>query len=401
MSLKSRFISDLKKSLNKQESVKHSFGNVDYTIPQLPCIVEKKNDPWVWYGEDNLYPLKIADLRAGSGIHNSILNIKSKMVNGDGFLINGAKTKEESDALYQGLPANVKADYDLFIKNTFNCEDLYKIKEKNCDDLVTQGAFAIEIVYNMDFTKIVRTKYINVENLRTGKIDEDEIESYWYSRNWEAWTRYRKTEFKPVEIHAYDPEDKENLNQIIYVKLGKNEYYGDIPYKGCLNWIMVDFKMGLYHLSSLDNGMNPGIWFKFFKVPSSDEHKQQILNDLKKTYQGAMQTNRMVVTFSPSKEEAPEIQPVQVTGLDKQLLNLSELCDRKVLTGHQWTSPLLAGISVSGQLGASQEIQTTYKILDNTYMQPYRNIVDAAYQKILDFNKTPIQLKTNNFNPFA
>jgi hypothetical protein len=265
---------------------------------------------------------------------------------------------------------------------------------------MTNGAFAIEIVYNMDFTKIVRTKYVNVENLRAGKIEDDEVKSYWYSRDWQAWTRNRKAEYKPIEMKAFDPDDKENLNQLIYVKIGKGEYYGDIPYKGCLNWIMVDFKMGLYHLSSLDNGMNPGIWFKYYKLPRDASHKQEILNELKRTYQGAMQTNRMVVTFSESKELAPDIQPVQVTGLDKQLLNLSELCDRKILTGHQWTSPLLAGISVSGQLGASQEIEKTYLILDNTYMQPYRNIVDAAYQKILDFNKTPIELQTNKFSPF-
>lgn len=402
MSLFSKFKTELKKSLSKPETsgLKQSFGSIDYTIPQIPCIVEKKNDPWVWYGEDNLYPLKISDLRAGSGIHNSIVNIKSKMVAGDGWLYNGAKTKEESDNIYNSMQGNVKTEIDLFLKNPNNQENLQAIKDKCADDLMTHGACAYEIVYNMDFTKIVRIKYVNVENVRSGKIENDEVKEYWFSRDWPTWGKRRSGEFKPTQMFAFDTQDKEHMNQLVYIKLGKNDYYGDVPYKGCLNWIMIDFKMGLFHLSNIDNGMNPGIWFKYYKLPADENQKQEILNNLKRTYQGATKTNKMVVTFSEGKELAPDIQPIQASNLDKQLLLLAELSDKKILTGHQWTSPLLAGISVSGQLGANQEIEKTYLILDNTYMQPYRNMMDASFQKILDFNKVPVQLETNPFNPF-
>lgn len=396
-------IKDLRAALNahvKEKSSKperYEFGSLDYTIPQIPCIIEKRQDPWVWYGEDNLYPLRVSDLKNGSGIHNSIIKTKTKMTAGDGFLINGALTPEESEAKLLSLPLEVQDAYKFFLDNPNGKENLESIVDKMADDLQTHGALSYETVRNTDFTKIVTTKYVNVENLRSGKLEDDEVKSYWYSRDWK---HYRKTEYKPKEIKAFDLEDKENYNQIIYEKMGKQDYYGELPYKGCLTWVLVDFKMGIFHLSNIDNGMNPGIWFKFYKLPGSEAKKQEVLADLKKTYQGATNTNKMMVTFSEGKELGPDIMPVQASNLDKMLLNLSELCDKKILTGHQLTSPLLAGVSVSGQLGGNTELKTAYLIFDNTGIEADRKIISRSLQKILDFNKIPIQIEINPFDPF-
>lgn len=400
MSFINKIKTELKKSLSTKEikEPKHEFGSLDYTIPQIPLIIERKNDPWVWYGEDNLYPLRISDLRSGSGIHNSIINFKTKMNSGNGWLINSAKTLEESDVIYNSLPENEKQAYDLFVNNPNNEENTQLVKEKCADDYQTYGACAFEFIFNIDFTKIVRIKYVNVENLRAGKIEDDKVLSYWYSRN---WYKVGKRQCKPTEIFTFDPNDKEHMNQLVYVKKGKNEYYGDIPYKGCLNWIMIDFKMGLFHLSNIDNGMNPGMWFKFYQKPASEAAKQEILDDLNNQYKGAMKANKFVATFSPSKELAMDIQPVQNSNLDKQLLLLAELSDKKILTGHQLTSPLLAGISISGSLGGNTELQTAFKILDNISMASDRFALDSAFQKALDYNKSEIKIKTNPWTPFV
>lgn len=401
MSIRDKFNKALDRALKpsvKSEGEKYSFGTVDYTIPNIPCIIEKTRDPWVLYGENNLYPVQVNDLRNGSAIHNAILKTKTKMTAGEGFLINGAKTKEESDAKYLALNPSVKAEYDLFLKNPNNEENMEAVKVKNADDLQEQGMYAYEVVFNMDFSKIVRVKYVNVQNIRPSKMKNGKIDSYWYCRD---WSKAKHADYKPVEIKAFDGQRKDALNQLVFEKVGKNEYFGELPYKGCLNWIMTDFKMSLYHLSSMDNGMNPGIWFKFYKVPKSESEKQTILDELKRKYQGATKTNKMVVTFSEGKDLAPDIQPMQVSNLDKQLLLLAELCDKKILTGHQLTSPLLAGVSVSGQIGGNTELQTAYNIFDKVAMEADRQHVERSYQRILDYNKVPVNITINPFKPFG
>ncbi len=91
-------IRDLKQSLTRAlnpKAVQSSNSNMSVfatSIPEVPTIIEKKNTDWVLYGENNEYPLQLADLPYGSAIHNSILKTKTKMTHGEGFIIRGTKT---------------------------------------------------------------------------------------------------------------------------------------------------------------------------------------------------------------------------------------------------------------------------------------------------------------------
>jgi hypothetical protein len=396
MDFKQRFLAALKKPETVVNDSKQQFGSIDYTIPNIPCVITKKKDDFVWYGEDNLYPLKVSDLRNGSGIHNSIIKLKTKMTAGDGWLINGAKNEVESTNNYNALDSGTKAAYDFFLKNPNNFESIEKIKAKLAEDLQEQGQFAYEIIFNNDFTKITTIKYVKVENIRSGKLVDDHVESYYYANDWS------QRGVKPKEIKAFNPKDPKSVgsyNQLVFEKLGTNDYYGDLPYKGCLTWIQTDFKMGLFHLANIDNGMNPGMHFKFYKLPKSESDKQDILNSLKRTYMGALNANRFAATFSEGKELAPDIMPIQTSNLDKQLLLLAELCDKKILTGHQLTSPLLAGVSVSGQLGGNSELKTSAVLFDNLSLKSDRNMISESFQKILEYNKVNIEIDINGFDP--
>lgn len=387
-------IDDIKKALQKKpaQPTHEQFASVDYTIPSIPKLIEKRNDAWINYGEDNLYPLMINDLRAGSGIHNSIVKTKSKMTAGDGLLINGAKTVVESDSKLASLDSRAQAEFKVFNKG------MYDLLYKCADDLQEQGAFCFEVMWNADHTRVVSKKYVDVKDIRAGKLVKGKVESYWYSRDWQ---NYRKEQFKPREIKAFNPNDKSSLNQLVFEKFGNNDYYGDIPYKGGLNWIQIDMKMALYHLSNIDNGMNPGLHFKFFKKPKSEYEKQAIIDDLKKAYKGSLKVGAPFFTFSDGRDEAMEIQAIEASQLDKQLVNLAELCDKKILTAHQLTSPMLAGLTTSGQLSGANELETGFRIFDKMTIESDRNFLIQPFNEILSINKVPIELVIAPFNPLA
>lgn len=392
------FFKQIEKTLSKSVTSGSAvnFASIDYTIPNIPLVIERRSDPWVWYGEDNLYPLAVSDLRNGSGIHNSIVKTKSKMTAGDGWLLNGAKTEEESKSVYGALKN--KIEYDLFMQNPHDTMDVMAIHNRICDDYQEQGQFAVELVFNNDFSKIARVKYVKVENLRAGKMNESgEVESYFYCKDWKNPKRKGN---EPKEIKVFTGTNKSDLNQLYFVKMGNNEYYGELPYKGCLNWIQIDFKMSLYHLSNIDNGMNPGMIFKFYKVPTGENDKQDIINNLQKTYRGALKAGKPLVLFSENKDLSPDISPADVSNIDKQQMVLAELCDKKILTGHQLTSPLLAGISVSGQLGGNVELEKAYMIYDNVTIKYDRADVEKFWNRLLQYNKTGVVIEVNPFNPF-
>jgi len=398
-------IKDFKTALNKAvrgtqvQRGNDSMSVFATSIPEVPKILEKRNVDYVFYGEDNLYPLQLFDLPFGSAIHNSIIKTKVKMTHGDGFLINGAKTKEESLSNYQSLPSAVKTDFDLIFLNLNGTEPLLKITERLANDLQKYGAFCYEVVYNLDFTKIVTIKYVDVKYIRAGKINESgEIEFYYHSRD---WTSVRKPGGAPKKIKAFDIDDREYCNQLVYEKIGDLEYYGVPSYIGAITWIYTDFQMGLFHKSNLENGMNPGLALKFYKLPASENDRDDIMGNLKAQFKGAKNTGKHMVFFSDGKELAPDIQAIETSGLDKQLLLLAELCDKKILTGHQLTSPLLAGVSVSGQLGGNTELQTAFQIFDKVSMEADRNYLVNSINKIFAVNKTAVKLDILPFTPFT
>lgn len=374
------------------------FGAIS-SVNDTPCIKEVRNKDYIYYGEDNLYPQKLKEATSGSPIHAAIVKTKAMMTAGDGYLINKANNEEQSKANYQALDPNTKLLYDEFTKNELDKDDIHGVNLKMAYDLHRYGAFAYERIWNNDHTRIVRVKRVKVENLRSGKYVRDKIQKYYHSRD---WSKINQVNFKPTEL--YTPSDNENVkytSELIYETVGDLDYYGEPPYKEAITWIQTDAQMGLYHYSNIFNGMNPSMFIKFYQMFRDEKDKQDILDGVRKNYTGAKNTGKVLYSFTEGKENAPDITPVPTTGLDKQQIVLAELCDRKILTGHQLTNPLLVGISISGQLGGNVEIEKSYNIFDNVVMSSYRSLISKSLKKhVLDVNGIKIDWEIAPYNPF-
>jgi hypothetical protein len=392
-----------KRHLNPPKTSKSTamnFRSIDIAPNEVPNVIEKAGLEYVMYGESNLYPQQLFDLKHGSPTHNSILKTKAKMMSGDGLLYNGLKTKEESEAFYKSLQGTQKAELDYLLNNKvggFKLEDLQDLLAQDYQDY---GAYCYSILYNKDFTKIAGIKYYKVENIRCGKMNEkQEIECYYYSRNWDKKTQ---TQFKPVKIAAYKEGNKDTYEQMVYRKVGSLDYYGIPSYSGALNWVYTDFQMGVFHRSNMENGMNPGLHFKFYRKPASEEEEDRIIASIKKQYMGAMRTGKMLATFNPDKESAMDIMPVETSNLDKQLMLVAELCDQKILTGHQLTTPMLAGISSkNGMSNNSGELETGYQLLDGLTIAADRKVLRNDIEWWFKTNKIGFDVDINKFKPFS
>ena len=376
-----------------------SFRSITNVPSEVPVVAEKPNIEWVYYGEHNLYPLQLHDLKYGSPIHNSILKTKAKMMAGDGLLYNGAKTKEESETLYTGFPVNTKAEVDFLQSNKFGGMPLENLQDALAQDYQDYGAYCYKIIFNKDFTKIAGIKYYKVENIRSGKEVDGKIKNYYYSKD---WTKSKQGSFKPEVLWNYDPKDREHIEQVIYRKIGNDDYYGITNYSGAINWVHIDFQMGIFHRSNIENGMNPGLHFKFYKTFANDEEEDRVREMVKKQWQGAMNAGKMIMTTSDGKDLAMDIQPIEVSGLDKQLLLLAELSDQKILTGHQLTTPMLAGITSNKGLGnTGTELETGYELFDGLSMASDRKVLRNDIQMWFDYNKTGVKVDINKFKPFT
>ncbi len=393
-----------KRKEKKVEVETDSFNGFQFARAEMPCIIEKKNVDYVWYGEDNNYPYFLTELLSTSAIHNAIIESKSKMMAGSGVLLNGAVDKTASEAVYNSLDANTKKAFDQFMLNP-NGESMLKINNKVCKDYQKNGSFALEVIWNMDFTRIATVKFVSTDNIRAGKMENDKVTKYFYHKD---WSKHKERGFKPTEIPAFDPQTAEkhaageeglSYNQLIFVKNGTLDYYGEPPYQGAMSWIKIDSQMGLFHLSNIENGFAPSLVFKFYKKPSSPEAQQGVISNLKKQYSGAKNAGNALVFFSDGKELAPDVEPIQVSNLDKQFLMLADQAVQQIMSGHRVTSPLLFGIATPGKLSGGSELDVSYRIYDNSVVEPDRNLLEEVYNELLKVNQIPVTIEIDKFNP--
>ena len=391
-----------KKHLNPpkiKKSVSMDFRSIDIAPNEVPNVIEKSGSEFVWYGEANLYPDQLFDLKHGSPIHNSILKTKAKMMAGSGLLYNSTKTLEDSNQYYESLQGLQKAELDYLLNNKVGGVKLDELRLLLSSEFQDYGAYAFSYLFNKDFSKIAGVRFYKTSNIRAGKMVNGKVETYYYSKD---WAQYRKDGYKPVSIKAYVKGNKDAYEQLVYRKVGTMDYYGIPSYSGGLNWIYTDFQMGVFHRGNMENGMNPGLHFKFYRKPASQEEEDEIIKNIKKQWQGAAKTGKMIATFNPDKETAMDIAPVETSNLDKQLQIVAQLCDQKILTAHQLTSPMLAGISSNnGMSSNSAELEISYQLLDGLIIESDRAILEKDIKEMFEYNKIGIPVELAKFKPFG
>jgi hypothetical protein len=344
-------------------------------VTDLPVITESRNYDWVNYGDDNLYPEYLKSMYNTSPTHNAIVKTKAQMVVGEGYTIDETflDEKQKIDALK--IIQDIEKDkYDLSL------------------DFQLYGAMAFEVIWSLDFSRVVEVNRLDVSKLRSGKYDDGEVEEWFYKRN---WNDRREDE---VCIDVLDTSNKEDHRQIYYVSGPKvsNEYYGEPTYLSAMDWITLESQVGLYYRSLIENGFNPSVIVKFYRKPASQEERDDVVSGLKRTFGGVKRAGKAMVMFSDGKELAPDVVPVEVSNVDKQFTIISDQITQKILTGERATTPELFSIMVPGQLG-NGDFETKVKCFTKFVIQPDQRVFENAVNDILKLNGFNIHYKLKPF----
>lgn len=377
---------------NKQEQIIKDasvmFGSQNYI--GTPIAKEKQGDKWISFGEDNLVPQYWISLIMRSAIHRACVVSKATMIAGKGIEFVG----------YDNLSIEAKAKLKTLIENPNGTD-------QSLSDLVYQwsynsvafGAMAIELIKSVDRGKYTQINNIDAAHLRSGKYNNyGKVDTYYYSRHWEKVNN--KTE-KPKEIHTVG-NDEQDRNAIMYFKKPdlSNEYYGLPDYYSAINWIEADAKSGDLQLNNVNEGYQPSLVIKFYKKPSSPEQEDEIVRNLNRQYSASGKKNKVLVMFSNSKEDAPDVDPLKIENFDDKLITLSEQCVQQILTVNRITSPSLLGIPVpSGLAGGGTELESAYKIFDGVVITPEQLFIEKNLQKALYRMGIHVQPKIIKLNP--
>ena len=313
--------------------------------------IEKENrSGWIDYGNDNLYPQYLINLYYNSPIHNALTNSIA-------FMIEGQGTGTILDSALQGIAF----------------------------DLKLQGAFVAEVIWSMDFTRVVQINHLPFENCRLAyDREEDDITGIFYSKDW-ANTRSKKG--KPEFIPAFNPSiAQEQPRQVIYAHgmSAGSVYYPKPDYFGALNYIELSYQMGLYHVNNILNGLFPSFIINFLNGIPQKEEREAIRREWETRLSGANNAGKFLMTFNEDPTRAPQIEAFPLSDADKQYQFLSEETAKQIMVGHRVVSPLIHGIRDTTGFGSNKdEMLVGLEIFNNQVIKPYQRIIERVFTPIL------------------
>ena len=331
--------------------MENNIQSINLSAYQPIEAVEKENRAgWIDYGFNNLFPQHLITLYYNSPIHNALTNSIAYMIEGQG-------TGTILDNALQGIAF----------------------------DLKLQGSFCAEVIWSLDFTRVVQINHLPFENCRLAyDKDEDDITGVWYSKD---WANSRSKKGKPEFIPAFNPSiAQEQPRQVIYAHgmMAGSSYYAKPDYFGALNYVELSYQMGLYHVNNILNGLFPSFIINFLNGIPQKEERESIRREWETRLSGASNAGKFLMTFNEDPTRAPQIESFPLSDADKQYQFLSEETAKQIMVGHRVVSPLIHGIREANGFGSNKdEMLVGLEIFNNQVIKPYQRIIERVFTPIL------------------
>jgi len=353
----------------------------------IPHLVENPNQDWISFGEDNLYPNYILDLFLGSAINGALVKSIGAMIYGEGLAATNADENTDTKESYLRLTELLHNSDDDVLKDL-------------AMDLKLFGGCYVNVIWSRDRSKIAKMAHIPAQYIRSGKMIDGEIDTYYYSAN---WSKYKKAEYRPRPYRAFSTEDRSSASQILMIR-DKNPalFYGFAPdYVAATDWIQMELEIAQFHLSNITSGMTPSMHVGFSNGVPTEEERRTIERQLNAKFAGSGNAGKILITFNDGKETAPVIEPIQMNDAQSAWEGMSKQAVNQILAGHRVTSPILFGIrSEGGGLGNNaDELRDAYSLFNNTVVIPFQNTLLKGLEKIFRVNDINLDLYFKSLKP--
>ena len=348
------------------------FAKVQAFKTELVSYREKASGDYIKSGDDNLFPQHLIELYNRSSVH-------------------GAATKAITEAIIGG---GLTADHEHYLDKANTKQETWNnIFEKVAVDYKLHGAFALEIIWSLDRSRIAEVYHLDFSLVRAGEKDHrGYIPGYYIANEWKTYTK--ATDDNVHFLPTFNPALKQEQPNQIYIshKYTPGQSYYPLPdYNGALKVIELDTEIDNFHVNNIKNGLAPSLAITTYMNGAPDDVKA-VERLLRENYGGTDNAGSLIYMDVDSPENAPTITPIQQNGADTYYTTINDMTVQKILTAHRITSPMILGIKTEGQLGGRTEIIDSYLLLQNTVIAPMQQKILGCLEYILGFNYPDIVL---------
>lgn len=343
-----------------------------------PIISETNRENWVDFltEEGDQYFQFLIDRYSNSTTNNAIINNVARLIYGKGL---------------SALDANKKPNEYAQMMSLFHKEDVRKMVL----DRKMFGQFAVQVHYNDKHDKILKAYHIPVNLLRAEKCDKDgNITGYYYSDNWDDTKKYA-----PIRFGAFGySKDKVEILFSKPYSVGM-KYYAYPDYQGALPYTLLEEEIADYLINEVQNGFSGTKVVNFNNGIPTDEQQSIISNKVLSKLTGS-RGQKVIVAFNNNAESKTTVEDIPLNDAPEHYTYLSEECLRKIMLGHNVTSPLLFGVaSTNGFSSNADELKNSSVLFDNMVIRPFQEELLDAFDSILAHNGIALKLFFKTLQP--
>jgi hypothetical protein len=343
-----------------------------------PVVEETSRENWIdFLTEDGQqYFDFLIERYSNSTTNNAIINNVARLIYGRGL---------------SALDASKKPNEYAQMMSLFNKEDVRKIVL----DRKLFGQFALQVHYNEKHDKIVKVYHIPVNLLRAEKCDKDgNIIGYYYSDNWNDTKKYA-----PIRYSAFGTsKDKVEILFCKPYSVGM-KYYSHVDYQGSLPYCLLEEEMADYLINEVQNGFSGTKVVNFNNGVPTDEQQSIISSKVLSKLTGS-RGQKVIVAFNNNAESKTTVDDIPLNDAPDHYTYLSEECLRKIMLGHNITSPLLFGVASSNGFSSNaDELKNSSILFDNMVIRPFQEELLDAFDSILAFNGIALKLFFKTLQP--
>jgi hypothetical protein len=334
-------------------------------------MLENRSGKYITYGFANEYPYYLLDNYRRSSKHNAIVNGKVNYIMGGGWQAGDDLTVEQ------------QARFIKFFDGMSSTEDLNDITEKLVLDLEIFNGFAVAVTWSKLGT-IAKMEHVPFEKIRVDKEEKMFQVADWYNDDMmQLFPKVGDIE----KIPAFDPENRLGKQLFYYRVYAAGVKHYPLPeYIGGNAWIEADVQVANFHNNNLRNNFWGGYLINFNNGIPTPEEQGDIERQIKRKFSGTDNAGRFVVTFNDEAANAPTLEPLTPSDMDKQFEVLNKSIQQEIFIAHRVTNPMLFGVKTEGQLGGRNELVEAYELFKATYVNDRVRKVERMINYLGSFN---------------
>jgi hypothetical protein len=234
-----------------------------------------------------------------------------------------------------------------------------------------------------------------VNLLRAEKCNKDgEVVGYYYS---DDWTDVKK--FAPVRYSAFGTS-KDKV-EILFCKpyaVGM-KYYSYPDYQGSVPYALLEEEIADYLINEVQNGFSGTKVVNFNNGVPTEEQQSMITQKVMNKLTGS-RGQKVIVAFNSNAESKTTVDDIPLNDAPEHYTYLSEECLRKIMLGHNVTSPLLLGVASTNVFSSNaDELKNSAILFDNMVIRPMQEELLDAFDTILAFNGISLKLFFRTLQP--